>query len=210
MVRLDTKLFVCFFLLSLIIFRTGLFQSSDQYVFTAVELDKLKEIVLACSSKKNLREQVDNLIDAVIEFCSRIRPDRKDRLYLNKVLMTIGETVGDREEISSLKRWIEMCPSLIREYANMDLLESINRVMSRNANCLTNGRNEVDNLIAYLEKIDSKYEHWKAVFDFIYLTKNQASGELDLSKLREHIVQMQDSEVKSYGLGMLNIIGAAT
>jgi hypothetical protein len=82
--------------------------------------------------------------------------------------------------------------------------------MSRNANCLTNGRNEVDNLIAYLEKIDSKYEHWKAVFDFIYLTKNQASGELDLSKLRENIVQMQDSEVKSYGLGMLNIIGAAT
>ena len=60
------------------------------------------------------------------------------------------------------------------------------------------------------EKIDNKYEHWKAVFDFIYLTKNQASGELDLSKLREHIVQMQDSEVKSYGLGMLNIIGAAT
>ena len=208
--KIGQKIICMFFLLSLIIFRTGLFQSSDQYVFTAVELDKLKEIVLACSSKKNLREQVDNLIDAVIEFCSRIRPDRKDRLYLNKVLMTIGETVGDREEISSLKRWTEMCPSLIREYANMDLLESINRVMSRNANCLTNGRNEVDNLIAYLEKIDSKYEHWKAVFDFIYLTKNQASGELDLSKLREHIVQMQDSEVKSYGLGMLNIIGAAT
>jgi hypothetical protein len=82
--------------------------------------------------------------------------------------------------------------------------------MSRNANCLANGRKEVDKLIAHLEKIDSKSEHWKAVFDFIYLTKNQASGQLEISTLREQIVQLQDSDVKIYGLGMLNIIGAAT
>lgn len=166
--------------------------------------------MLACCSKKNLRVHVDNLIDVLVEFCNRIRPDRKDRLYLNKVLMNIGETIGDQEDMSSLKRWIETCPSLIRDNANMDLLESINRVMSRNANCLANGRKEVDKLIAHLEKIDSKSEHWKAVFDFIYLTKNQASGQLEISTLREQIVQLQDSDVKIYGLGMLNIIGAAT
>lgn len=165
---------------------------------------------MACCSKKNLRVHVDNLIDVLVEFCNRIRPDRKDRLYLNKVLMNIGETIGDQEDMSSLKRWIETCPSLIRDNANMDLLESINRVMSRNANCLANGRKEVDNLIAHLEKIHSKSEHWKAVFDFIYLTKNQASGQLEISTLREQIVQLQDSDVKIYGLGMLNIIGAAT
>jgi hypothetical protein len=195
-------------------FCIGLFQSSDQYVFTAVELDKLKEIVLACCRKKHLKDLVDSLIDVVVEFCNCIRPDRKDRLYLNKILMTIGETVGDRQDISSLKRWIEECPSLVHDNANMDLLESINRVMSRNANCLANGRKEVSNLIAHLDKVDCKSEHWKAIFNYIYLTKKQASlseaDELDILKLREHIVQLQDSEVKSYGLGMLNIIGATT
>lgn len=174
------------------------------------ELDQVKNILLSCCKKKNLKSHVNNVIEAAVEFSNQVRPDRKDRLFLNRTLLNIGEIVGDREDIPSLKRWIETCPVVLRDNNNMELLEYVNRVMSRNTICLANGRNELDHLLVNLEKLGGKFEYWKAVFDFIYLTTKDIPSRNVIDALQQHTDRLQDPTVKLYGLGVLNIIGAKT
>lgn len=166
---------------------------------------------MTCCSKMTLHGHVDSVIEAAVEFSNRVRPDRKDRLLVNKMLMSIGQVAGDRNDIPSLKRWIETCPTVIRDNANMELLESINRVMSRNSSCLANGKKEVIRLVDNLERLGSKFDYWKAVFDFIYLTmKDGTNQETIIAALQQQINKLENHEIKSYGLGVLSIVGAKT
>lgn len=166
---------------------------------------------MTCCNKKALLGHVNNVIESAVEFSNRVRSDRKDRQILNRTLIDIGQKVGDREDLPALKCWIETCPAIIRDNANMELLEAVNRVMSRNQNCLINGQKEVAQLVANLEKLGSKFDHWKAVFDFIYLTKKGALEQDEiLMTLQQHIGKLEDPALKSYGLGVLSIVGAKT
>ena len=190
-------------------FLIGLFQSTDNNVLTPTELHLFKEILLVCCSQKKMRSNVDGVIKAAVEFSNRLRSDRKDRLMLNRILISIGQVVGEREDLPSLKTWIESSPAIIRDRANIELLESINRVMSRNSICLANGRKEVAHLIANIESSGHKIEHWKAVFDFFYLTSSGVHyQESIVASLTKQIEKIEDPAVKSYGMGVLNIIGA--
>lgn len=156
-----------------------------------------------------MRSHVNSVIQAAVEFSNRVRSDRKDRLLLNKILMDIGQIVGDREGIPSLKTWIETCPSIIRDKANIELLDSINRVMGRNPTCLDNGRREVAHLLANVDRLGNNLEHWKAVYNFIYLTSKDVGLEDGVvSSLTHHIERTEDPVIKAYGMGILSIVEA--
>lgn len=181
----------------------GVFQTADRLVLTTSELDHVKNIVLSSRNKKSLFGHVNDLVESAVEFSRRIRPERKDRLVLNHMLMEIGQSV-ELGNIPALKEWIETCPALLRQEGNGPLLGAINRVISRNAVCLANGRTEVPYLLDNLERYGGNQYEWKTVFNFFYWTRDGNQDVVDL--LRKHLDRIEDPAIKSYGLGVLHSI----
>ena len=80
----------------------GLFQSTDNNALTPTELHLLKEILqVSCSQKKMRSNVVNGVIKVAVDFSNRLRSDRKDRLMLNRILISIGQVVGEREDRST-------------------------------------------------------------------------------------------------------------
>jgi len=188
------------------------FQTGDRQALTPAELNHIKNILLCSCHNKSLLGHVDSLIGSAIEFNRRIRPDRRDRVLLNRMLMEVGQSVADHEldSLPALKEWIEICPTLLlREEGSSSLLGSINRIMSRNSASLANGRLEVARLLATLPEPSSAHGHydWKTVFDFLFWTRDANNP----SKTVDYIQQLlsrfdHDQDLKSYGLGILQAV----
>jgi len=176
-------------------------------MLTSIEIDQIRNILMTSCTKRNHLSHVNNVIEATIEFNSRIKADRKDRLMLNRTLLEVGLNISQTDNIPELKRWIESCPSLLQEASNIALLASINRVMNRNTTCLMNGKKEVAQLLDRSTHYSNKFAYWKPTFDFLYWTcRDSVDVDGVLQTIRTFIDRLEDNEIQCYGSSVVHAI----
>ena len=182
----------------------GLFQSADHQPLTSIEIDQLRNILMTSSAKRNHNAHLNNVIESAVEFSGRVKADRKDRLMLNRILLQVGLSLSETNNIPELKKWTESCPSLLQEASNIGLLASINSVMNRNATSLVNGKGQVAQLLERSAHYSNKFAYWRPTFDFLYWTCRDSDDVNDvLQTMRTIIDRLADKEIQCYGSSVL-------
>lgn len=124
--------------------------------------------------------------------------------------MDIGCTVERSGNLPSLNQWVDSCPELLRDSANLSLLGSLNYVLSRSATSRALGSPETHNLLSLTDSLDeSNHDLVKEIFNYFFWTWKHASGDFasNFAQLERISERIKDPSVKAYCVGVLQAMG---
>lgn len=176
----------------------GLFEKVDQQPLSSEESNQLLEILsIMCS-----RGQADDVVAAAAAFCNRVRSDRRDRLLLSRYIIQVALETTHLDKMPSLREYLETCPNLLLDVNNTCLLPFINRAVCRNRKIALNAGHQLKSLVEKCCQLGPNFSDWRAVFELLYWTVDDASFMRDLQLELDQLGE-QD---RCYGQGVLDLI----